>query len=179
MSTFFIVLLSFSIFSLFIFWLADTVERKGIRKKNERKAEARLAYEKDIAKQYNCSLDEAKAIIQKQKEERQRKREAVDKKESEEFNKFWNELQSITGDSANKTITQEPKISSAAVTSISCPKCYSSQIYAGKKGYGLGKAVTGAVLIGVPGLLGGFIGKDAIILTCLKCGNKWKVKKNS
>ena len=43
---------------------------------------------------------------------------------------------------------------------IKCPKCGSTQVAAGKKGFGLGKAALGAVALGPVGLLGGMIGKS-------------------
>lgn len=54
-----------------------------------------------------------------------------------------------------------------------CPNCGSSQLVANKKGFGAGKALTGAVLTGGVGLLAGFIGSGKVKVTCLKCGCKW------
>lgn len=54
-----------------------------------------------------------------------------------------------------------------------CPNCGSSQLVANKKGFGAGKALTGAVLTGGIGLLAGFIGSGKVKVTCLKCGCKW------
>lgn len=54
-----------------------------------------------------------------------------------------------------------------------CPKCGSSQLVANKKGFGAGKALTGAVLTGGIGLLAGFIGSGNVKVTCLKCGSQW------
>lgn len=54
-----------------------------------------------------------------------------------------------------------------------CPNCGSSQLTANKKGFGAGKAVTGAILTGGIGLLAGFIGSGNVKVTCLKCGRKW------
>lgn len=54
-----------------------------------------------------------------------------------------------------------------------CPNCGSSHLTADKKGFGLGKAVTGAVLTGGVGLLAGFIGSGNVKITCLKCGSQW------
>lgn len=51
-----------------------------------------------------------------------------------------------------------------------CPRCGSSQLTANKKGFGAGKALTGAVLTGGIGLLAGFIGSGKVKVTCLKCG---------
>jgi hypothetical protein len=57
--------------------------------------------------------------------------------------------------------------------SVHCPRCYSENISAHKKGYGLGKAVAGGVLLGPIGLLGGFLGSRKVLVTCLKCGHQW------
>lgn len=58
---------------------------------------------------------------------------------------------------------------------VCCPMCKSTQIVANKKGFGLGKAAAGGLLLGPIGLLGGVIGSEKIVVTCLKCGHKWKV----
>ena len=44
-------------------------------------------------------------------------------------------------------------------TPVTCPKCGSTQIHAEKRGWNL---------------LTGFIGSGQIVLTCLKCGHKFK-----
>lgn len=54
---------------------------------------------------------------------------------------------------------------------VRCPRCQSSQITANPKGFGLGKAVIGGLLLGPIGLLGGVVGKNEITITCLKCGH--------
>jgi len=58
--------------------------------------------------------------------------------------------------------------------SIKCPNCGSKDLSANKKGFGLGKALVGGVLLGGVGLLGGFMGSGKIQITCLKCGHRWK-----
>ena len=58
---------------------------------------------------------------------------------------------------------------------ITCPKCGSDQLSANKKGFGVGKAVAGAVLTGGVGLLAGFIGSRKIYVTCLACGHQWTI----
>lgn len=57
---------------------------------------------------------------------------------------------------------------------ICCPICGFKQITANTKGFGVGKAAAGGLMLGPVGLLGGFIGKNKIIITCLKCGHHWK-----
>jgi len=60
---------------------------------------------------------------------------------------------------------------------IKCPRCRSTQLHAGNKGFGLGKAAAGGVLLGPVGLLGGLIGSKKVMITCLKCGYKWQAGK--
>ena len=57
---------------------------------------------------------------------------------------------------------------------VCCPKCRTEEISANKKGFGLGKAAAGGLLFGIPGLLGGLIGSNKVLVTCLRCGHKWK-----
>ena len=56
---------------------------------------------------------------------------------------------------------------------IECPKCHSTQLTADKKGFGLGKAIAGGLLLGPVGLIGGFLGSGNVMITCLRCGNRW------
>ena len=71
---------------------------------------------------------------------------------------------------AEKTQNQAP-------SKIHCPQCNSTQITAQKKGFGVGKAITGTILTGGVGALAGFIGSNNIEITCLNCGYKWKAGK--
>lgn len=62
-------------------------------------------------------------------------------------------------------------------TETRCPKCGSTQVQAFNKGFGLGKAVGGGILLGGVGLLGGFIGSKKVMVGCLNCGHKWQAGK--
>jgi len=52
---------------------------------------------------------------------------------------------------------------------LCCPVCGSTQIQVAKKGFGLGKAAVGGLLIGPVGLLGGAIGSNKIQRICISC----------
>ena len=59
-----------------------------------------------------------------------------------------------------------------------CPKCKSASLSANKKGFGVGKAVAGAMLTGGLGLMAGNINAKKVRLTCMKCGHQfWAGKK--
>lgn len=50
---------------------------------------------------------------------------------------------------------------------LTCPRCRSGRVTAGKKGFGIGKAVVGSILLGPIGLLGGFLGSNNVEFLCL------------
>ncbi|WP_445506865.1 TerD family protein [Niallia sp. 03190] len=56
---------------------------------------------------------------------------------------------------------------------IVCPRCHSTNVGTGEKGFGLGKAAVGGLILGPIGLLGGFIGKNQLKFTCNSCRNNW------
>lgn len=56
-----------------------------------------------------------------------------------------------------------------------CPRCGSTSLSGNKKGFGIGKAVVGAALIGPFGLVAGNIGAKKVQVTCLNCGKKFKL----
>lgn len=70
--------------------------------------------------------------------------------------------------------TPTPEPSKEIEEAIICLKCKAKNSFAtGNKGFGLGKAAVGGLLLGPVGLLGGVIGSKKTVITCLKCGHKW------
>lgn len=69
-------------------------------------------------------------------------------------------------------ISSTPKKSSGVMC---CPICKSTSLTTKSQGFGVGKAVIGAALLGPIGLLGGAVGSNKTILKCLSCGYESKV----
>ncbi len=59
-------------------------------------------------------------------------------------------------------IPKTPQAEKPMPAPVTCPKCGSGQVQAIKKGFGLGKAVGGAIIAGPVGLLGDFLGSGKI-----------------
>ncbi len=57
---------------------------------------------------------------------------------------------------------------------MKCPRCGSTSLSGNKKGYGVGKGVVGAAIFGPLGLVAGNIGSGKVMVTCMKCGYKFK-----
>lgn len=57
-----------------------------------------------------------------------------------------------------------------------CPKCHSSQLHIGKRGFKVGRAAAASILTGnvIYTMLAGGIGQNDIEIVCLKCGHKFK-----
>ncbi len=77
----------------------------------------------------------------------------------------------VFGELASQSIVPE---SIPSESDICCPRCQSSQVMISKKGFGVGKAAAGALLLGPVGLAGGMIGSNQAMLSCLKCGHQWQ-----
>ena len=60
---------------------------------------------------------------------------------------------------------------------MKCPRCGSTSLSGNKKGYGIGKGVVGAMVVGPLGLMAGNIGSGKVKVTCMQCGYKFKPKK--
>ena len=57
---------------------------------------------------------------------------------------------------------------------MKCPRCGSTSLSGNKKGYGVGKGIVGAAVFGPLGLVAGNIGAKKVVVTCMKCGHKFK-----
>lgn len=78
-----------------------------------------------------------------------------------------NEIIELTGVGRKPPVIETREIPNDKVR---CPNCHSTQLAAGSKGFRLGKAAVGGLLLGPIGLLGGIIGSRAARITCLNCG---------
>ena len=90
----------------------------------------------------------------------------------------------IAGDNLNYLVVADlpeifswPVQPSAQEAAVRCPKCGSTQVSANKRGMDAGDACCGALALGPLGLLCGMKGSNIVVVTCLKCGNQWKVGK--
>jgi DNA-directed RNA polymerase subunit M/transcription elongation factor TFIIS len=58
-----------------------------------------------------------------------------------------------------------------------CPKCHSDKVIADKNGFSTGQAIFGGALLGVPGLLAGFLGSNKLFFVCMNCGHRYLPRK--
>lgn len=70
---------------------------------------------------------------------------------------------------------REEAIRTGVAPKPKCPRCHSESITAHVKGVSLGKAATGAFLLGPIGLAAGGLGSGKVRLTCLMCGASWNL----
>ena len=103
------------------------------------------------------------------------------KKKNDEMFKGINPYANITFNNSPKYKTNENMNSTSKPNEpteseqVKCPKCNSSQITANKRGFKLGRAIgVGIVTGGVGGVIAGAVGKNKVMITCLKCGHTWK-----
>ena len=105
------------------------------------------------------------------KDEKERKR----KLKKEEKERKRKELERIMASNPQVSIKPKAVEKKEKDDTVRCPKCGSSQLTANKKGFSLGKAVAGGVLlVPIAGVATGMIGKNKIIVTCLNCGKQFK-----
>lgn len=64
-------------------------------------------------------------------------------------------------------------ISGKSSSVVKCPQCGSQSIQLMKKGFGLGKAAAGGLMLGPVGLLGGAVGSNKVQRVCANCGHKF------
>ena len=107
----------------------------------------------------------------KEREERE-KREAKEREEREaKEREISNEKGRVFMEKENHRVKEAPK---KETQELKCPKCASTNLTANTKGFGLGKAAVGGVLLGPVGLLGGLVGSKKAVFICLKCGNQFQ-----
>lgn len=76
----------------------------------------------------------------------------------------------------NRPLSKRERIKENKKNAVACcPKCGSTSLSANKKGFGIGKAVVGAAIVGPLGLVAGNKGAKKVYVTCLNCGHRWKI----
>lgn len=106
---------------------------------------------------------------------REDKKKKLEREEKQKANLAEAASRGLHIDMAAYDAAQQPRPMGDSEPKLVCPRCGCSQLYAGKKGFSAGKAITGAFIAGPVGLVGGAIGQNKVIVTCLSCGHKWKV----
>ena len=86
---------------------------------------------------------------------------------------------SSSGNTGYGNTGNAPNYSNPPDQGMVCPRCHSTQVTAGKKGFGIGKALVGGVLLGPVGILAGFIGRKNIEFACLSCKERWSAASNT
>ena len=85
------------------------------------------------------------------------------------------------GSSSSQSYGQNnaPSYSHSPDQGMVCPTCHSTQVTAGKKGFGIGKALVGGFMLPPFGILAGFIGSKNIEFVCLSCKTRWNAASNT
>jgi ssDNA-binding Zn-finger/Zn-ribbon topoisomerase 1 len=91
--------------------------------------------------------------------------ESLNKSVEEAFDKI--EKKAVKNIKANDTTVQN-------YSGIKCPKCGSSGVIINKKGFSIGQAITGGILLFPVGALFGFVGSNKVIVKCPDCHFTWK-----
>lgn len=68
-----------------------------------------------------------------------------------------------------KTWKSQQEITRRRHKALHCPNCGGTELIPVKKGFSVGKAVVGGLLVGPLGLVAGAIGSNKIKLVCLSC----------
>ena len=80
-----------------------------------------------------------------------------------------------TNDFAQSELAQgEHTIKQEQFSSVAkCSKCGSTSLIGNKKGFGIGKALIGACVIGPIGLVAGNFRAKKVVVTCMNCGHQF------
>jgi len=129
-----------------------------------------VAFEKIALAQSNIKRN--KIMLTETDEERQLREEKETTKREQAQEKTQRGKELVENNRVVEAQIKEAKQKN--VQELKCPKCGSTNLTANTKGFGLGKAAVGGVLLGPVGLLGGLVGSKKAVFICLKCGNQFQ-----
>jgi stress response protein SCP2/tellurite resistance protein len=130
-----------------------------------------------LCRNFGVTVDDAPAPtsppIQQQSQAQMYQQPPVQQQPSYNSQPSYGNQQAYSPPANNQQIPPQSGAKNYGAEDVRCPRCSSTNVRTGQKGFGLGKAAVGGLILGPVGLLGGFIGKNQLKITCNGCGHSW------